>query len=145
MLWANVSGVHWFSKTHKHEKVVKCSLDKCEFSSKTINVLIMHIGVHHLEIVKDKVVKCHQFLWHQLHQLYLIFCAAVRYRFGIYLTMDFKYKMKSATVLRSRICDAHYNYLLLVLAVLQLWSPQPHSRIDTVVLHPGITLIIVHS
>ena len=51
-----------FTNTHIPDKVVECSLDECEFSSKTINVLIMHIGVHHLDIVKDKVVKCHQFL-----------------------------------------------------------------------------------
>ena len=44
-----------FKESHTPDKSVKCSLNQCEFASKKINVLIMHIGVNHLDIVKRKL------------------------------------------------------------------------------------------
>ena len=44
-----------FVESHKPDNIVKCSLNQCEFSSKKINVLIMHIGVNHLDVVRRKL------------------------------------------------------------------------------------------
>ena len=44
-----------FKKNHTPDKVVKCSLNQCEFSSETINMMIMHIGVNHIDIVRRKL------------------------------------------------------------------------------------------
>ena len=44
-----------FSSNHTPDKDLKCSLFECEFSTKNIDVMIMHIGVNHLEFVWRKL------------------------------------------------------------------------------------------
>ena len=44
-----------FEKNHTPDESVKCRLKECGFSTKTIDVLIMHIGVDHLDIVRRKL------------------------------------------------------------------------------------------
>ena len=44
-----------FSSIHTPNKDLKCSLFEWEFSTKNINVMIMHIGVNHLEFVRRKL------------------------------------------------------------------------------------------
>ena len=44
-----------FSEHHTPEELVKCAFRECEFSTKTISVLVMHIGVNHLDYVRRKL------------------------------------------------------------------------------------------
>ena len=44
-----------FLENHTPDESLKCKLKECEFSTKTIDVLIMHIGVDHLDIVRRKL------------------------------------------------------------------------------------------
>ena len=44
-----------FRKSHTLEKNIKCKLSGCEFSTTIINVLIIYIGVDHLEFVQRKL------------------------------------------------------------------------------------------
>ena len=41
-----------FSVNHTPDKAIKCCVNECNFSSKTVNELIMHIGVNHLDLVR---------------------------------------------------------------------------------------------
>ena len=42
------------TKNHKSDKTLKCAFKECNFSTKIIDVLIMHIGVEHLDYVRRK-------------------------------------------------------------------------------------------
>ena len=44
-----------FLKSHTPDEFVKCRLKECKFSTKKIDVLIMHIGVDHLDVVQRKL------------------------------------------------------------------------------------------
>ena len=44
-----------FSSNHTPDKAIQCCLNGCNFSSTTINLLIMHIGVNHLDVVRKKL------------------------------------------------------------------------------------------
>ena len=41
-----------FSRNHTPDKFLKCSLDECNFSTMTINMMVMHIGVNHIDCVR---------------------------------------------------------------------------------------------
>ena len=45
---------HTIQKTHKSDKTMKCAFKECNFSTKINDVLIMHIGVDHLDYVRRK-------------------------------------------------------------------------------------------
>ena len=40
-----------FEKTHKKEDTIACPVRNCEFKSKSVNYLVMHIGVDHHDLV----------------------------------------------------------------------------------------------
>ena len=44
-----------FSENHIQEEYIKCSVNECSFQAQTINVLTMHIGVDHFELVKGRL------------------------------------------------------------------------------------------
>ena len=44
-----------FSKNHTPEMIKKCAFVDCDFSTKTINMLLMHIGVNHLDYIRRKL------------------------------------------------------------------------------------------
>ena len=37
---------------HMPENPLKCSLEECRFSSKNINLMVLHIGVNHVDCVR---------------------------------------------------------------------------------------------
>ena len=44
-----------FSSNHTPDKAIKCCLNGCIFSSKTINLILIHINVNHLDVVRRKM------------------------------------------------------------------------------------------
>ena len=44
-----------FIKTHLKKEMICCPVKKCDFKTKSVNDLIMHIGVRHKELVRKRL------------------------------------------------------------------------------------------
>ena len=44
-----------FETNHTHDKSIKCCVSECDFQAQLIDVLTMHIGVDHLELVRSRL------------------------------------------------------------------------------------------
>ena len=44
-----------FEKSHEKDDAIECPVKNCEFKSKSVSSLIMHIGVHHYDLVSKKL------------------------------------------------------------------------------------------
>ena len=44
-----------FSANHVHDKSIHCCVSKCEFLAQSIEVITMHIGVDHSELIQSRL------------------------------------------------------------------------------------------
>ena len=44
-----------FEISHKKDDSIGCPVTKCKFKSKSVNFLVMHIGVDHHDLVRKKL------------------------------------------------------------------------------------------
>ena len=51
--WENLR--QHFIRTHGKNVVICCPVKDCEFESKSVDILIMHIGVHHKDLVRKRI------------------------------------------------------------------------------------------
>ena len=44
-----------FIKHHKRNELIQCIVENCDYAAKTVNILTMHIGVNHYELIQKKI------------------------------------------------------------------------------------------
>ena len=44
-----------FDKSHKIKQFMECRINQCEYEAKSVDMLMMHIGVNHNELVKQRL------------------------------------------------------------------------------------------